>query len=78
MGILTALLPIILQYGVPFAEQVYNMFINKAAPTADDWAALKALASTSARTQMLQALAKNGIDPTSPAGQAFLALVPAP
>lgn len=71
----TVLLPIILQYGVPFAEQLYTLVTTSTAPTATDWANLKALSSTNAQTQMLTALASAGIDPNSPQGKSFLALV---
>ena len=69
------LLPIILQYGVPFAEKLFTLWSTNAAPTQADWDALKALSSTNSTTQMLSVLAQSGIDPKSPQGQAFLALV---
>lgn len=69
------LIPIILQYGVPFAETIYNLFTKNTPPTQADWDALKAAANTNARAQMLVQLAAAGIDPNSPQGQALLALV---
>ena len=69
------LVPIILQYGVPFAEQLYTLATSSAAPTAADWAKLSALASTNAQAQMLTELAAAGIDPTSAQGKSFMALV---
>ena len=69
------LLPIILQYGVPFAEKLFTLWSTNAAPTQADWDALKALSGSNSTSQMLNVLAQSGIDPKSPQGQAFLALV---
>ena len=69
--------PLFIEYGVPFVEQLYKMFSNPTGPVQADWDALKQLTNTNARQQMLTVLAANGIDPTSPAGVAFLALTPA-
>lgn len=71
------ILQIILQFGVPFAEQIWKMFAGaNPTPTQADWDALKALAANTARTRMMDALRANGIDPTSPQGVALLALTP--
>jgi hypothetical protein len=56
---------------------VIKMFTQPGGPTAADWVALDKLTSIRARDQMLTTLAAHGIDPASPAGQAFLALTPA-
>lgn len=73
---LTLLIPLILQYGIPFAEKMFTLWTSGAAPTADDWTALKTLASSNAQSQMLAALARAGISPTSPQGVALLQQVP--
>lgn len=72
-----ALLPVIAQYGLPLAESLWTKITTNAAPTADDWTQLKALASQTARGQLVAALARAGIDPASPQGVALLAQVPA-
>ncbi len=69
-----ALLPIILQYGIPVAEQLWKMLTSTSAPTQADWDTLKALSAQNSTSQMLAALAAAGIDPASPQGKAFLAL----
>ena len=77
MSALIALAPLILQYGVPFVEQLFKMFNNPSGPTQADWDALKAASATTARQNMLASLARAGIDPASPQGVALLALTPA-
>jgi len=68
---------LILQLGIPIAEQIWKMFATPGyTPTQTDWDTLKALSAKTARTRMLEALAANGIDPTSPQGLALLALTP--
>jgi len=69
------LLPVILQYGVPFAEQLWQNINSTTPPTQAQWDALKALSQQTAKTQMLAALARAGIDPASPQGVALLAQV---
>ena len=73
---LITLIPIILQYGVPAVQQLIAMFNKPAGPTDADWQNLATLTSITARQQMLATLAKHGIDPNSPQGQALLALTP--
>jgi hypothetical protein len=70
-----AIAQLILTYGLPFAEKVWQMF-NSPAVTQADWDTLKAMASQTARTKMLEGLSKAGIDPASAQGQALLALTP--
>lgn len=70
------LVQVILQFGVPAAEQIWKMFSSPSGPTQADWDVLKALAANTARSRMLEALAANGIDPASPQGMALLALTP--
>lgn len=66
---------LILTYGIPAAEAIYNMVASSTPPTAADWANLKALTSQTAKDRTLKQLAAAGIDPTSPQGMAMLALV---
>lgn len=65
------------KYGPVVAAAIWGMFTKPGGPTGDDWANLISLTATTARQQMMQVLAAHGIDPTSPAGVAFLALTPA-
>ena len=71
------LVPLILQYGLPFAEKMITLWTSKADVTADDWNQLKALAQNTALSQMKAALARAGIPETDPHAQALLAQVPA-
>lgn len=68
------LLPVILQYGIPVAEKLWTLISANAAPTQADWDNLRALTTQDAKSKMLEALLKNGIDPTSDAGKSLLAL----
>lgn len=71
-----ALIPVILQYGVPFAENIWQQWSSGKDPTQADWDVLKQLSTNTARTQMLAALGRAGVDPASPQGVALLAQVP--
>jgi hypothetical protein len=71
-----ALIPVIVSNGLAVAEKLWQLFSNNTAPTQADWDALKELGKQNARSQMMLALAQNGIDPASPQGQALLALTP--
>lgn len=73
---LIALIPLVIQYGAPAVQQLIAMFSKTTPPTDADWQALGLLTQTTARQQMLQVMAKHGIDPSSPQGVALLALVP--
>lgn len=66
---------LIAQYGIPLAESVYQKWSAGTPPTQADFDALKALASSKASDEMLKVLKSQGIEPTSPQGIAFLALV---
>jgi hypothetical protein len=70
-----ALLPIIIQYGLPVAEKLFQLWTSNAAPVQADWDALKALGLSTRKQDMTLALVRNGVDPTSPQGVALLALV---
>lgn len=73
----TTLVPLIAQYGIPFAQKIWALMTSNVPPTAADWEVLNTLAAQNARTQVLLALARNGVDPSSPQGVALLALTPA-
>jgi len=73
---LAALLPLIVQYGIPAVQQLVKMFTQANGPTDADWNTLKALTQTTARQQMLATLQAHNIDPASPQGVALLALTP--
>jgi hypothetical protein len=68
------IISLIITQGIPAAEKLWQLWSSKAAVTQADWDALKALSLQNARSNMMLALARNGVDPTSPQGQAFLAL----
>lgn len=70
-----ALIPVIVQFGLPLAEKLWGLWTTGAAPTQADWDALKVLGKENAKSRMLLSLINNGIDPTSPQGVALLALV---
>lgn len=70
------LLPVILQYGLPFAEQLWQNAQSSAAPTQAQWDALKALANQTAQTQLMDALKRAGIPLTDPKAVELLAVVP--
>ena len=68
---------LIITQGIPVAERLWQLWTEKGAMTQADWDGLKALGKLTARQNMMAALARNGIDPTSPQGIEFLALTPA-
>jgi len=68
------LLPVLLQYGLPFAESLFNKIQSGAAPTAQDFTELRTLASANAKQVMTAQLIAQGVDPTSAKGIALLAL----
>ena len=73
---ITVLVPLLLQFGLPFVEKIISLWTNKADVTAADWDQLKALAQNTALSQMKAALARAGIAETDPHAQALLAQVP--
>lgn len=70
------IITLIISQGIPVAQKLWELWSKNAPPTQADWDALLALGKTSARQRMLEALARNGIDPASPQGIALLALTP--
>lgn len=75
---ISVLVPLLIQYGFPFVEKIISLWTSpNATVSSADWDALKLLAQNNARTQMLAALSRAGIDPGSPQGVALLSQVPA-
>ena len=73
---IATIVSLILSQGIPVAEKLWQLWSSKVAPTQADWDALILLGKQNARSQMLLALAQNGVDPMSPQGQLLLALTP--
>ncbi len=71
-----ALIPVILQYGIPFAEKVWQKWSSGSNPTQADWDELKALGQKTPLSQMKDALSRAGIPETDPRAVALLAAVP--
>lgn len=69
------ILPILLQNVPSFIDQLAKLFSRTTPPTADEWAALQSSTQVKAVTVMIDALVKQGIDPNSEQGKAFIALV---
>lgn len=67
------LIPIIAQYGLPLAEQLWQLFASGKSPSAEDWANLRVLASQSAQDRMRAALVRANVPLESAAAQALLA-----
>jgi hypothetical protein len=70
-----ALIPIIAQYGLPLAEQLFQKWSSGAAPTQADFDALKAATQVTARQQLIAQLTAANIPLTDPHAVALLALV---
>ena len=68
-----ALIPLILQYGIPVAEKVWQLAATKSEPTQADWDALKLLAAVSAKDQVLAAITRNNIPVDSQLAKDMLA-----
>jgi hypothetical protein len=71
------IITLIISQGIPVAEKLWQIWQSKTDISQADWDSLKAMGKQSARSNMLLALARNGVDPTSPQGIALLALTPA-
>jgi hypothetical protein len=69
---------IVAKEGLPLAESLFTKWsTSKDQPvTQEEINELKALGSKTARSQMLDALARAGISPESPEGKALLQLTP--
>ena len=68
------LAPLIAQYGLPFAELIYQRWASGASPTQADFDQLRALGSQTAQDRMKLKLAQAGIPLDSPQAVALLAL----
>lgn len=68
------LLPLLIQYGLPFVQQVVAMIESGGNVTSAQIQALMVLAQQNAAAKMLAVLQAHNIDPASDAGKAFLAL----
>ena len=66
---------LVVQYGIPFTEYIIQLIQNKTEVTAAEWANLKALAGVSGKSELIERLKANGVDPASPQGLALLGLV---
>lgn len=66
---------LILVAGMPFADRMINLWLQSAAPTLEEWNALKAMAKDTSKTRMLEVLLRANIDPASETGKLFLSLV---
>lgn len=69
-----ALVPLLIQYGLPTVQYIVAKIESKAQVTSADITALIALESRSAKDEMLAVLKSQNIDPASPQGVALLAL----
>lgn len=69
------IIQLIINYGLPFAERIWQLSTSTAAPTQADWDALKALAAQTPLTQLQDALTRAGIPLDSPQAVALLALL---
>lgn len=68
------LIPLIAQYGIPFATQMIQLWESKSNVTLDQWNALLAQESQTAADRMKLQLTAAGIDLNSPQAQALLKL----
>lgn len=69
------LVPLILNYGLPFAEKLWTLWSAQTVPTQADWDALRALAAQTPLSQMQAALQRAGIPLDDPRAVALLALI---
>ena len=75
---LVTLIPLLIQYGLPFVDKIFTTWTTNpnTVVSLDEWNTLKALAQNTAKSQMLAALSRAGIDPNSDQGKALLSQVP--
>lgn len=68
---------IIAKEGLPLALDIYDVWSRRSSdvPSVEEIAALRKLADQTSRSQMLEALARAGIDPESEQGKKFLGLI---
>lgn len=70
-----ALIPLIVQYGLPLALKLAEKWESKDAVTPEELKELQTLAAQTPETQLRDALLRNGIDPASEKGVSLLNLV---
>jgi len=68
------LVPIIAQYGLPLAENLWLKWSSGNPPSQADWDELRLLSQQTAKDRMILALQSAGIDPGSDQGKKLLAL----
>lgn len=68
------LIPIIAQYGLPYAEKLWQLWSSPSVPTQADFDALRALVTQSAKDRMKANLVAAGIALDSPQAQQLIAL----
>jgi hypothetical protein len=68
------LAPLIAQYGLPFAELIYQRWASGTAPTQADFDQLRALGLQTAQDRMKLKLTQAGIPLDSPQATALMAL----
>lgn len=71
------LIPIIAKYGLELGQYLWTLWSTKTAPTQADWDKLNAMRGDNARSQLLLAFARNGIDVNSQQAKDLLAMLPA-
>ena len=69
-----ALIPIIIQYGLPVAESIFQKFTSGAVPTQADFDQLNQLTIQNAKAQMTKQLTAAGVPLTDPHAVDLLAL----
>lgn len=67
------LIPIIAQYGLPFAESVFQKWTSGNPPTQSDFDQLRTMLEQTAKDRMTAALQRAGIASDSDQGKALLA-----
>lgn len=70
-----ALVPLIIQFGVPLAEFLWNKIQSNSTPTEADWAQLKALANQTPVDLLKAQLVAKGVPLDSPQAVQLIALV---
>lgn len=69
-----SLIPIIVQYGLPYAEKLWTLWSSSSVPTQADFDTLRQLASQTATDRMKANLVAAGISLESDQAKALLAL----
>lgn len=69
-----SLIPLIVQYGLPYAEKLWSLWTSNTAPNQADFDALRSLASQTAQDRMKANLQAAGIALDSPQAIALINL----